>query len=166
MKISIDKIDGFIFDFDGVLTDNRVFIDQNGIESVVCNRADGLGFDALRKLNKYCFILSSEKNPVVKIRADKLQIKVIQGVVNKTKAVKDLAISHNLNLNNILYIGNDLNDYNAMKICGYSACPADSHTKIKDESDFILKANGGDGVVRCLLENILNLDLLEILYKN
>ena len=115
MKISIDKIDGFFFDFDGVLTDNRVFIDQNGIESVVCNRADGLGFDALRKLNKYCFIPSSEKNPVIKIRADKLQIKAIQGVVNKSKAIKDLAISHNLNLNNILYIGNDLNDYNARR---------------------------------------------------
>jgi len=166
MKISLDKIEALIFDFDGVMTDNLVYVDQNGKESVRCSRADGLAFDALRKLNKPCFIISTEKNPTVTMRANKLKIPLIQGVVNKAEVIKGLASSHNFKLKNILYVGNDLNDYYVMKICGYSACPADSHFRIKEVSDITIKKNGGDGVVRSLLEDVLNLDLIKILYEN
>ena len=69
MKISIDNIDAFVFDFDGVLTNNLVQMDENGTESVSCSRADGLAFDVLKKLNKPAYILSTEKNLVVSWRA-------------------------------------------------------------------------------------------------
>jgi len=131
MKISINDIEVFVFDFDGVLTNNKVHLDQEGKEWVSCNRADGLAFDVLRKLNKKTYILSSEINPVVTARATKLKIRALQGVNNKVTALKALAKETDTNLKNILYVGNDLNDYHVMQICGYSLCPSDSHKEIK-----------------------------------
>ena len=162
--ITIDDIDLFVFDFDGVLTDNIVHIDNNGNEMVSCSRADGLAFDVLRKLDKPCQILSTENNTVVSVRANKLGISVLQGVKNKEKALRNLVKRKGYKLSSILYVGNDLNDYNSVIISGFSACPADSHPKIKKISNFILKTNGGKGIVRELLEDILSLDFIEILY--
>ena len=162
--MTLDDIDAFVFDFDGVLTNNLVQMDENGKESVSCSRADGLAFDVLRKLNKPAYILSTEKNLVVKARAKKLNIPAIQGVANKVEAIKKLATDNNYSLKNILYVGNDLNDYLVMQLCGYSACPADSHPKIKHISDICLNTNGGEGVVRELLEEVLDLDFIKILY--
>jgi|TARA_B110000459_G_C16267095_1_gene340418 3-deoxy-D-manno-octulosonate 8-phosphate phosphatase (KDO 8-P phosphatase) len=163
--ITIDDIDLFVFDFDGVLTDNIVHIDNNGNEMVSCSRADGLAFDVLRKLDKPCQILSTENNTVVSARANKLGISVLQGVKNKEKSLRNLVMRRGYKLSNILYVGNDLNDYNSMRISGLSVCPADSHPKIKKISNFVLKTNGGKGVVRELLEDVLSLDFIEILYK-
>jgi 3-deoxy-D-manno-octulosonate 8-phosphate phosphatase (KDO 8-P phosphatase) len=163
--IILDDIDLFVFDFDGVLTDNIVHIDNNGNEMVSCSRADGLAFDVLRKLDKPCQILSTENNTVVSARANKLGISVLQGVKNKEKSLRNLVMRRGYKLSNILYVGNDLNDYNSMRISGLSVCPADSHPKIKKISNFVLKTNGGKGVVRELLEDVLSLDFIEILYK-
>ena len=163
--MTLDEIDAFVFDFDGVLTNNLVQIDENGKESVSCSRADGLAFDVLRKLNKPAYILSTEKNLVVKARAKKLNIPAIQGVADKVEAIKKLAADNSYSLKNILYVGNDLNDYLVMQLCGYSACPADSHSKIKSVSSIILSTNGGDGIVRELLEEVINLDFIKILYQ-
>lgn len=165
MNITLQDIEVFIFDFDGVLTNNLVHLDTHGNEWVSCSRADGLAFDALRKLNQSVYILSTEKNQVVTARASKLQIPVIQGVADKSESIKELATRVNFNLDKVLYIGNDLNDYYAMKLCGYSACPSDSHNKIISVSDIVLKTAGGNGVVRELLEEVLGLNLLKILYK-
>ena len=164
-KIELKVIDAFVFDFDGVLTNNLVHLDQNGKESVSCSRADGLAFDVLRKLDKPAFILSTENNPVVAMRAKKLKIPVVQGVDDKVEAIKKLANKNNYNLKNILYVGNDLNDYLVMQLCGYTICPTDSHFKIKEISDVVLKTNGGNGVVRELLEDVLDLDFIKILYQ-
>jgi len=161
----LDDIDAFVFDFDGVLTNNFVYMDQNGIESVSCSRADGLAFDLLRRINKPSFILSTEKNRVVEARAKKLKIPVIQGVSDKVEAIKKLVDQNHYNLKKILYVGNDLNDYAVMQLCGYSACPADSHPKIKSISDIVLNSTGGNGVVRELLEEVLNIDFIKTLYQ-
>lgn len=163
--MNLDDIDAFIFDFDGVLTNNFVQLDENGKESVSCSRADGLAFDVLLKLNKPSYILSTEKNLVVEARAKKLKIPAIQGVSNKVEVIKKLADENSYRLKNILYVGNDINDYLVMQLCGYSVCPADSHTKIKSISDICLNTNGGNGVVRELLEEVLNIDFIKILYK-
>ncbi len=162
--ISLDKIDAFIFDFDGVLTDNIVHLDQDGKESVSCSRADGLAFDVLRNLNEPTYILSTEKNLVVTARANKLRVPVLQGVGNKVQSLKALIDRKNYKLENIFFVGNDLNDYYAMKLCGYTACPADSHISIKQLSIYTLKTKGGHGVVRELLEDVLGLDFVKILY--
>lgn len=163
--MTLDNIDAFVFDFDGVLTNNFVYMDQNGIESVACSRADGLAFDLLRRVNKPSFILSTEKNRVVEARAKKLKIPVIQGVSDKVEAIKELADKKNYDLKNILYVGNDLNDYLVMQVCGYTACPIDSHPRIKEISENILTTKGGNGVVRELLEQVFNLDFTKILFS-
>ena len=160
----LDDIDALVFDFDGVLTNNLVYLNQEGVESVACSRADGLAFDVLRKLNKPTFILSTEKNSVVTMRAKKLKIQALQGIKNKADALSSLSESKGYDLGRILYVGNDLNDFNVMKICGYSVCPIDSHIKIKELSNIVLNTRGGEGVVRELLEEIFNLDFIKILY--
>ena len=163
-SIDIDNIAVMVFDFDGVLTDNRVYLNANGEEFVVCNRSDGLAFDVLRKLNKPFYLLSTEKDLVVSARAKKINASVMQGIKDKTIGIKEIADKENCNLDNILYIGNDINDYRVMGICGFTACPADSHKKIKQISNIVLKTNGGHGIVRELLEDVLGLDFIEILY--
>jgi 3-deoxy-D-manno-octulosonate 8-phosphate phosphatase (KDO 8-P phosphatase) len=165
-SLSINSIDAFVFDFDGVLTNNLVHLGQDGQEWVSCSRADGLAFDTLRKLRKPAYILSTEKNSVVTARANKLQIPALQGIDNKIKALKELVERQGFELKNIMYVGNDLNDYRAMQLCGYTACPSDSHEIIKSIATFVLKAGGGNAVVRELLEDVFDLDIVEILYDD
>jgi YrbI family 3-deoxy-D-manno-octulosonate 8-phosphate phosphatase len=98
------------------------------------------------------------------MRAGKLKVPVIQGVHDKLTSLKDLAHKENFEFNRIFFIGNDLNDYFPMVRSGYSACPFDSHEKIKEVATYVLEVNGGEGVARELLENIFNLDFLHILY--
>ena len=162
--IDIDQIEIFIFDFDGVITNNLVYVDQEGKETVSCSRADGLAFDVLRKLNKTTYILSTEKNHVVSSRAAKLAVTAYQGVNDKVEALHDIAIKHKVSLENVLYIGNDLNDFNAMTLCGYSACPSDSHSSVIDIADIVLISKGGQGVLRELLEDYFNINFIKTLY--
>jgi len=166
MRISLKDIEVFIFDFDGVLTNNLVHLNQEGEEFVSCNRSDGLAFDVIRKLNMPAYIISTEKNLVVTARAKKLNIPLLQGVKKKDDCIIDLSKKQSFNLEKILYVGNDLNDYHAMQLCGYSACPNDSHKRIKSLANVILNTKGGCGVVRELLEEVLNVDFLEVLYSN
>ena len=162
----IDNVDAFVFDFDGVLTNNLVYINQEGEELVSCSRSDGLAFDVLRKLRKPAYILSTEKNSVVTARANKLKIPALQGIDNKIKGLEELAEKQGFELKNIMYVGNDLNDYRVMKLCGYTACPSDSHEMIKSIATYVLKAAGGNAVVRELLEDVFDLDIVEILYDD
>ncbi len=162
--MDINEIDALIFDFDGVLTDNKVYVSEDGIESVCCSRSDGLAFDALRKLKVPAFIISSESNPVVATRANKLKIDFLHGVTNKLDPLNNLCTEKDYKLSKILFVGNDINDYEVMKSCGYSACPSDSHNTITDVATFVLQTKGGCGVVREVLEVVFNLNLLKILY--
>jgi 3-deoxy-D-manno-octulosonate 8-phosphate phosphatase (KDO 8-P phosphatase) len=160
----IDNIDAFIFDFDGVLTNNLVYVDADGHEFVSCSRSDGLAFDVLRKLKKPSFIISTESNSVVKARAKKLKIPVFQGVKNKVNILNNLVNSHGYSFDKIAYIGNDLNDFQVMKLCGLRICPSDSHNEIKKIANVVLKTKGGHGVVREILEENFKLNFLKILY--
>jgi len=163
--MKFDDIDAFVFDFDGVLTDNLVYLHQNGKEMVVCNRSDGLAFDVLRKLNKPSYIVSTEKNPIVTARAKKLNIKAYQAVEDKVIAVSDLSIKYGHDVEKLCYVGNDVNDYKVMKYCGFSACPSDSHLSIIDIADIVLTSKGGDGVLRELLEDHFNINFIKTLYS-
>lgn len=163
-RIDINDIDAFVFDFDGVLTNNIVHIDQNGSELVSCSRGDGLAFDVLRALHKPAYILSTEENSVVTARAKKLKISAMQGVDNKVVGISQLVKQEKFDLKNTLYVGNDLNDYRVMQLCGYTACPSDSHDMIKEVAAIVLKSKGGNGVVRELLEDLFQLNFIQILF--
>jgi len=165
LPLNMKDIELFIFDFDGVMTNNNVYIDAKGNELVQCNRSDGLAFDALRKLNKKSYIISTETNAVVDARAKKLKIEALTGVSDKEKVIKNIAILKNFDLNKIFYVGNDLNDYLAIKLCGYTACPSNSHSLICKNVNYVLKKKGGEGVVLEILEDIFNIDLIKLMYQ-
>lgn len=163
-QILISEIALFVFDFDGVLTDNMVYLDQSGNELVMCSRSDGLAFDFFHKLNKDVCILSTETNPVVLARAKKLKVPVLQGVRDKDSSLKKLIQDKGIKFSQVCYVGNDMNDYMAMKLCGIKVCPADSHQIIKDLADVVLSCNGGHGVARELLEEVFQVNMFEVLY--
>ena len=148
-----------MFDFDGVLTDNFVYVDQSGRETVRCSRADGLAFDALRRTPLKLFILSTEKNAVVRARGRKLKVPVFQGLPDKSASIQALARREKFSLRRTLFVGNDVNDLAALRLCGYSACPSDSHPAVLQAAAIRLAAQGGHGAVRELVEQVMGLDV-------
>ncbi len=147
-----NKIDIIIYDFDGVMTNNKVYVDQNGNETVQVNRADGLGISEIKKLGIEQIIISTETNPVVSTRANKLGINCLQGIENKKAALIEYCKNNNFDLQNVAYVGNDINDKEVMEIAGTTYCPSDAHKSIQIISDYILNTKGGDGVIRELLD--------------
>ena len=157
------NIHTIVFDFDGVFTDNKVWVDQNGIELVCCNRGDGLGFDLLRgfiKLKKWnlnYFILSKENNPVVSTRANKMQVSCVQSISDKNKYLTSYLMQNNLDSKGLIYLGNDLNDLKPIHLAGFSVAPSDSHPIILANVDLVLLKKGGDGFVREFIELLIKL---------
>ena len=141
-----------VYDFDGVMTDNRVLLFQDGKEAVFVNRADGWGVAQLRKAGFRQIILSTESNQVVSERAKKLQIKVHQGSSDKAKDLIAFCRTNGINLANVLYVGNDINDLEAMLLVGFPVAPADAHSDIIKIAKLITRARGGEGVIKELSE--------------
>ncbi len=141
-----------VYDFDGVMTDNRVFVDQTGRESVAANRSDGLGIGIIRKLGIDQCILSTETNPVVQARAEKVGLEAIHGIADKGSALIELAATRNVSLHQVLYVGNDTNDADAMGLAGLKVAPADAHPSILALADYVTQAEGGKGVIRELAD--------------
>lgn len=170
-NLNIKNINTIIFDFDGVFTNNKVLINQDGIESVICDKSDSLGISMLKKYIKNnnidieIFILSTETNKVIKQRARKLNLNHFQAIKNKYSFVKDYFISKNLNLktafSSLLYVGNDLNDLEIIEKAGFSACPSDANKIIKKEAKINLTLKGGEGCIRELIEILLNFENLD-----
>ena len=151
----METIKLIVYDFDGVMTDNKVYVDQIGNETVQVNRGDGLGVSEIKKLGIEQIIISTETNPVVSTRAKKLDILCLQGIDNKKATLKDYSRKNNIELQQVAYLGNDINDKEAMEIVGITFCPVDAHASIKTISDHVLKTKGGHGVIRELLDFII-----------
>jgi 3-deoxy-D-manno-octulosonate 8-phosphate phosphatase (KDO 8-P phosphatase) len=160
------SIHTIVFDFDGVLTDNKVWVDQEGKESVCCDRGDGLAFNMLRTFigkNKWeldYFILSKEKNVVVSSRSKKLNIRCVQNVPNKATFLYFYLLDTKKSANGLVYIGNDLNDLPSMKISGFSVAPSDAHPLIRKQANLVLRQKGGAGFVRAFIEILLGIDCM------
>ena len=110
MKLCGKIISFLIYDFDGVMTNNKALLFQNGDEAVFINRADGLAIEKIKSLNIEQMIMSSEKNPIVLERAKKLDIVAITGVNDKAKFIKNYT-NNNIPLEETGFVGNDLNDF-------------------------------------------------------
>ena len=158
-RCCLEDLDAIVFDFDGVLTDNFVYVGAEGAEFVRCTRADGLAFDVLRRRPVKLFILSTERHPIVVARGQKLGVPVLQGQQNKRAALVGLAAREQFSLARTMFVGNDLNDLAAMQLCGQSACPADSHAAVRGVATFVLEAAGGHGVARELVEHVFGIDI-------
>ena len=137
-----------LFDFDGVFTDNNVYTTENGEEIVRCNRSDGIGISRIKKIGVKCYVISSEKNIVVEKRCKKLNIKFKQNILDKKLAVLDICREHNIEPENTLFLGNDINDIPAFKTVGYPVAVADAFLEVEEFIKFKTKAKGGHGAVR------------------
>lgn len=145
-----------VFDFDGVMTDNRVWVDENGHEMVAANRSDSLGLELLRARTPIqVFVLSKETNPVVTARCRKLKIPVLQAVNDKPGALRQLFSERGVDPASVIYMGNDLNDLPCFPLVGCAVAPADSQPQILAEADVILSNRGGHGAVRELCDLLL-----------
>jgi 3-deoxy-D-manno-octulosonate 8-phosphate phosphatase (KDO 8-P phosphatase) len=146
-----------VFDFDGVLTDNRVLVLDNGQEAVFCNRSDGMAIEALRRAGIPVVIMSKETSPVVAARARKLQIQALQALDDKATALEDFCKERGISLDAVVYVGNDLNDKHVMSKVGHRVCPSDAHPAIRAISHTVLRTAGGYGVARELVEDVLGI---------
>ena len=154
-SVKLSSLSLIVYDFDGVMTDNKVYVDQNGIEMVQVNRGDGLGVSEIKKLGIKQIILSTEKNPVISARAKKLKIDCLQGVNNKKMVLTDYCSQNKIQIENVAFVGNDINDKEAMEIVGTTFSPSDAHGSIKNISDHVFETKGGEGVIRELLDLLM-----------
>lgn len=156
LKKRFAKCKFLALDFDGVLTDNKVYIDQNGTETVRCDRGDGLGLELLKKYtNVKITIISKEKNPVVIARANKLKIRCISGTDDKVAVLKKEIKLKKISREQVCFVGNDLNDIECLKLVGLGVAVNNSHPEIISIADYRTKKKGGDGAVREICELLL-----------
>lgn len=150
--LNIEEIDAILYDFDGVMTNNKFIQDDTGHEAVILNRSDGLAISRIKEFGIKQVIVSSEKNPVVEKRAKKLGIEVISGVNDKAKVVSHFCRINSISLDKVVYVGNEINDLDVMKLVGWPLCPIDAADAIKAICKYVIPIPGGEGVIRYLLD--------------
>jgi len=153
-----DKIELIFLDFDGVVTDNHVWVDQDGREMVSAFRSDSPRIHELQKLGIEVLILSSEPNSVVAARAKKIGVEAIHGVgfQDKGRVMRQVLDEKNVKAENVVYVGNDLNDLPCFEVAGWSVAVADAFPEVIQSADYVLSKRGGHGAVRELCELVLN----------
>lgn len=144
-----------VMDFDGVLTDNRVWVNQDGVEAVACYRGDGMGLSRLRKQGIGLLVISKEKNPVVGARCRKLQVDYRQDIDDKVPVLAEILAGRDIAWEQIVYVGNDVNDLDCMQRAGCGVAVADAHPAVLAAADLVLERRGGHGAVRELCERIM-----------
>ena len=164
---SWENVHTIAFDFDGIFTDNKVYFTQEGIEIIRCDKSDSLGLDILKKFIKKkewdldYFIISREKSNVVSARAKKLGIKCFLNIDNKKDFIMEYLSKKkgNIddNLDGFIFLGNDLNDLEAINLAGFSIAPLDCHPIIKKNADLIINKKGGNGFVREFIEILIKI---------
>jgi len=144
-----------VLDFDGVLTDNTVSVTSDGVESVTCWRGDGIGTAALMAAGVPVLVLSKERDPVVRVRCDKLGLECHQGVDDKAPALIALLAERGIDPADAAYVGNDTNDLGPLGIVGLPIVVADAHADVLDRAEYVTIAPGGRGAVREVCDRIL-----------
>ncbi len=150
-----EKIELLVLDFDGVLTDNRVWVDQDGREMVAANRSDSYGINLLRQAGIETVVISKETNPVVAARCRKMNIPFIQGEDDKASALEKVLAERKIDSSHVVYIGNDVNDLPCFLLVGWAVAVADAMTQVARQADYILTRPGGHAAVRELCDLIL-----------
>lgn len=153
----IPEIKMFLTDCDGCLTDGGMYYSEHGDEQKKFNTRDGMGFALLRNKGIVTGIVTSENVDLNKRRAQKLKLDVLEaGCKDKVAAVKALCEKYAISLENVAYIGDDINDLDVIKMVGYGCCPADAMPQVRDVAKYVTKAKGGEGVIREVVEAIIN----------
>jgi len=141
-----------VFDFDGVFTDNMVYVFEDGREAVRCSRSDGIGLNKLKLLGVLPVILSTESNPVVGVRSRKLKVECIQACADKRAALDELAKAKGFQLSEVAFVGNDINDLSCLSVVGLPIVVSDAHPDVVAHARYQTKLPGGHGAVRELCD--------------
>ncbi|HEX9639340.1 MAG TPA: acylneuraminate cytidylyltransferase [Acidobacteriota bacterium] len=152
---SLDQVRMVVFDFDGVMTDDHVLVDQDGVEAVRCHRGDGLGIERLRQAGIRLAVLSKETNPVVAARCEKLRLHCLQGLERKLPALEELARQWSMEPGQVAYVGNDINDLECMAWAGVAIAVADAPAAVRAAADLVTSRRGGHGAVREISDRML-----------
>lgn len=144
----LSRVKLVVFDFDGVFTDNRVFVSEDGKESVACWRSDGLGLSVLENLGILMRVISTEVNPVVSRRCEKLEITCVQACNDKRKALQEIMGAAGIAKDETIYVGNDTNDSGCLEDVGVPVVVADAHPDVLDLARYVTINCGGKGAVR------------------
>ena len=147
-----------ISDFDGVISDGRVWTDENGKETVAAIRSDSMRIRQMRECGIEVMILSSEVNPVVKARAEKMGVEAISGVDlrEKGEVFKKFLAENHLDASQVIYLGNDFNDLPCFELAGWAVAVADAYPEVLRAADYVLSRAGGQGALRELCDLVLN----------
>ena len=152
----LQEIRLFATDVDGVLTDAGMYYSESGDEWKKFNTRDGMGIKLLQKAGLITAIVTQERTRLVARRAEKLAIPELhQGVMDKLSVIREMAARHGISLQQVAYIGDDVNDIEALQAVGFSAAPADGLPQVLKVVDYVCRQKGGEGAVRELAEMIL-----------
>lgn len=144
-----------VFDFDGVFTDNTVLVFTDGREAVQCWRSDGLGLRQLQRCDIEAFVLSTETNEVVGARCRKLRLPFLQGCDDKPASLRDIVRERGLQLRQVAYVGNDINDLECLTMVGLPIIVSDAHPSVRRAARWRTKRPGGRGAVREVCDMIV-----------
>ena len=150
------KVSLVVFDFDGVMTDDRVYVSQAGVESVAANRSDGMGIALLKAAGLKAVIISTEENPVVAVRANKLGLPYFNGVGDKASVLKTYLANEEIPAEETIYIGNDVNDLPCFDLVACAVAVANAHPLVRRQADQVLTNRGGHGAVRELCDILID----------
>jgi N-acylneuraminate cytidylyltransferase len=151
-----EKIAMVVFDFDGVFTDNRVWVDEDGHEMIAAYRSDSFGISRLATQGIPALVISTEPNPVVEARCKKMRIEYIQGVKDKVPVLANVLSEKEINPEEVIYVGNDINDLGCFSLVGYAVAVSDALPEAVRSADLVLKTKGGHGAVRELCDLVLD----------
>lgn len=158
-KSDFSKIKLFLCDVDGTLTDGGMYYSENGDELKKFNTIDGLGFRLLHEVGIKTGLITSEITKIVEKRAKKLQVDYLyQGKINQSKleVVQEICQKEDISLENVAYIGDDVNCIELLSAVGFAACPANAHVQVKAIPGIAqMQLNGGEGCVREFIDLIL-----------
>ncbi|MGA2962645.1 MAG: HAD hydrolase family protein [Candidatus Korobacteraceae bacterium] len=141
-------IAALILDFDGVFTDNKVIVTDDGREAVICDRSDGYAIEQLKRTGLPILVLSTERVPIARFRCEKLGLECTHGVDDKAAALRQWLSAHNIAAQQTVYVGNDVNDIGCMQIVGHPVAVADAYPEAIAAARYVLAASGGHGAVR------------------
>ena len=159
LENKLRKIKIVLTDVDGVLTDGGMYYTEEGLVMKKFNVKDGMGSLLLAKAGYKTGIISTDVNPINGIRAERLKMDfVITGTWEKLKAAKEIAASEGCLLENIAFIGDDVNDLEILKEVGFSAAPKDAASEIKNIVNYLSPLKGGEGIFREITDMLLSLD--------
>ena len=142
-------------DFDGVFTDNRVWVGGDGEEVIAANRSDGLGIEMLLKSGVQVIVVSKEDSSVIARRCEKLGIPYRKGIEDKASALRQIFSEKSIQAEHSIFLGNDVNDLPCFPLVGCALAVADAHPDVLRDADIVLGRPGGFGAIRELCDLIL-----------